>query len=544
MSRRTLVKGAATLGAAGIIVKVLGAVFMLPLVNWIGSLGMANYSPAYYIYNFFLILSTAGIPVAISKMVSERIAVNEYNEAHRVFNMSLILMISIGVVSFVILFFLAPQISYLCGNRQAEMAMRAIAPCLIFVPVEAAYRGYFQGMQNMRPTAVSQVVEQIFRVVAGLILAYMLFNMTSDNFLTANSNRYERGAAGATFGATAGAIGGTLIILLIYLMSKKAIRHRIRNSVKGRREAGSTIFKKIFIIAVPITIGAAIMPIMNLVDATVVMNRLQTAGFGYTQAKSLYGELGGFVSSLIYLPQVLIQAVSMSMVPIVSAYYRVGNINAMRDNVSLGLRMSCLIGFPCALGMMALAKPIMLLLYPYQAESAANAADLLFTLSLGIVFLSVSQTFTGVLQGIGKQMIPVRNLAIGVGCKIVITWTLTGMPNVNIQGAAIGTLAAYGIAAVLNYYSVKKYTGTDIKKGLTFGRPLISAAVMFVMAAGTYRLLMHVTDSNPVMTLISIAAGVVAYTFMMIVTKSVSREEVAGLPGGTKILNIIGRFLR
>ena len=302
--------------------------------------------------------------------------------------------------------------------------------------------------------------------------------------------------------------------------------------------------KRILIIAIPITIGATIMPITNLVDVTIVLGRLQDAGLPYETAKALYGQLGGFVGSLVYLPQVLIYAVSMSLVPLISASHRLGDSEAVKQNAALGIRMACMIGFPCAAGMMALAQPIMLLIYPAQAESAISAAHILFTMSIGIFFLSASQTLTGILQGVGKQAIPVRNLMIGVALKIVITWTLTGIPSVNIQGAAIGTVFAFGVAAVLNLRAVRKYTGADIRIIRTYGRPFVSAAVMGIACKGIYTGLHLWIDSNAVPALIAILAGVVLYSVMILVTKTVSKDEVMKLPQGDKLVKILGRFMR
>ena len=532
------------MGVAGLIVKVLGAAFRIPLVNWIGDIGMANYNPAYYIYNFFLVLATAGFPIAISKMVSERIAMGDYGEAHKVYRISFELMGAIGGLSFLILFFFAPEISNLVNNPQATLAMRAIAPCLIFVPPMAALLGYFQGMQNMRPTAITQIVEQFFRVVVGLFLAYVLFHLTGATGFAAKYDAFERGAAGAAFGATAGSIGGLLMIILVYAFSKKSIHNRINLSHDENYETRRQILKQILIIAVPITIGAAIMPITNLVDVTIVLGRLQDAGLPYETAKGLYGQLGGFVGSLVYLPQVLIYAVSISLVPLISASHRLGDSEAVKQNAAVGIRMASTIGFPCAAGMMALSQPIMLLIYPAQAESAISASHILFTMSIGIFFLSASQTLTGVLQGVGKQAIPVRNLMIGIALKIVITWTLTGMPSINIQGAAIGTVIAFGVAAVLNLYAVRKYTGAEIRIRKTYGRPFVAAAVMGIACKVVYTVLRLMIDSNAIPTLIAILTGVILYGVMILVTKTISKDELSKLPKGDKLLKILGRFIR
>ncbi|MEG0292506.1 MAG: polysaccharide biosynthesis protein [Anaerovoracaceae bacterium] len=545
MSKQSLIKGAAVLGTAGIIVKLLGAVFRIPLGNWIGDTGMANYGPAYYIYSFFLILATAGLPIAISKMVSESRAVGCYAQAHKVFKLSASLMLGIGILSFIILFTFAPQIANLIGNQEAALAMRAISPSLILVPIMAAYRGYFQGMQNMKPTAVSQVVEQFFRVVIGLAAAYILFNMGTGSFIADSFDRYERGAAGASFGATAGSIGGLLMILLIYALSRKSIKRKIATCTNDEVSSSKSILKKVLVIAVPITIGAAIMPIINLVDAGLVMNRLQNAaGFDYEMSKSLYGQLTGFVGSLINFPQVLTQAVAMSLVPVIAIAYKTRNEEQLHNNVALGLRMAVIIGFPCAFGLMSLAEPILLLLYPAQRESAMGAAPVLAIMAFGVLFLSTVQTLTGVLQGVSKQIIPVINLSIGVVCKIILTYTLTGIPSINIKGAAIGTVAAYMVAATLNIIAVKKYTGTHIDIGKTFIRPLISSAAMAVIVIGVYKVTFMAIASNSICTLISVAVGGLSYGVLIFVTKTISVDELAFVPKGDKLAKLVSKFVK
>lgn len=538
MSKHTLVKGAVVLGLAGVFVKLLGAVFRLPLANMISATGMANYSPAYYIYSFFLILATAGIPVAISKMVSEARAVGNHYRAHRIFTLATMLMAGIGTVSFIILFFFAPTIAEAIHNPESALAMRAISPSLIMVPIMAAYRGYFQGMQNMKPTAVSQVIEQLFRVVIGLLAAYLLFSMTKEGFFTNNFDKYERGAAGANFGATAGSFGGLLMILLIYFFSKPVIVRRVETTEHLGCEQGKEILRKILIMSVPITIGAAIMPIINLVDAGMVVGRLQSgSGFSYDEAKSLYGQLSGFVGPLINFPQVLTQAVAMSLVPVVAEAFKLKDGMQLRKNVMLGLRMTVIIGFPCALGLFALAKPILLLLYPRQAESAVSAAPILAIMAIGVIFLAIVQTLTGVLQGVSRQMIPVRNLAIGVIFKVILTFILTGIPAVNVKGAALGTVAAYATASVLNIIAVKRYTGASVDVMKTFGKPFLAALFM-----GAVVKLFHTIfcgfAGNSISTLISVFIGVVCYGIMILVTRTVTPEELEILPKGHKLAAI------
>lgn len=545
MKKQSLVQGAAILGVAAIIVKLLGALFRLPLVNWIGDTGMANYGPAYYIYAFFLILATAGIPIAISRLVSESRAVDNHYQAHEYFRVARNLMFAIGLISFIILFVFAPNIAELIKNPDSALAMRAIAPSLLVVPLLAAYRGYFQGMQNMKPTAVSQIVEQFFRVVVGLVAAYVMFFSISSGFFYENFNKYERGAAGASFGATAGSIGGFLMIYWIFAMSKKGIFFRVRQSRQMGAASTNAMLKRILIIAIPITVGAAIMPIINLVDAGLVMSRLQVAaGFTQAEAKSLYGQLSGLVGSLINFPQAMTQAIAMSLVPMVAGAYKVNDYETMEKNIRVGLRMSVIIGFPAAVGLLVLAQQILLLLYPAQKAAALSATPVLMIMAVGVAFLATTQTLTGVLQGVGKQMLPVRNLFIGVLVKIVLTYILTGIPSINVKGTAFATVVAYFIASVLNIIAVKKYTGVTFGFGLTYIRPLIASLVMGASAIGSYKLLFKLIQRNSIATLLAVFIAVVVYAIMVFLTGAISVDELDNFPYGDKIKRLVNKVYR
>jgi len=448
MSKKSLVTSAAILAAAGFIVKILGAFFRIPLTNWIGADGMANYAPAYAIYSVLLVISTAGLPVATSKMVSERYAVGQYREAERVFRLSRLLMTALGVMGgLVVLLGAGPIAEHFIHIPGSALAMQATAPALIIVPIMSAYRGYFQGQQNMNPTAVSQIVEQVFRVGVGLSLGYYMINGT---LFAEQYDPGARGAAGGCFGASAGAVFGLITVLLIYSANKKAIRRRIRKDQNKVRESSGHILKTITIIAIPITIGAALLPLMNSIDASIVNYRLLQTGWETETAKDLYGQLTSMADPIIGFPQVFMQAIIVSIVPMVSAAKRVNDREGLNSTIALGFRMTTLIAMPCAAGLLVLAKPALLLLYPLQEKSAISATPCLQVLALGFIFLALVTTMTGILQGLTKQNWPVINLAIGIAIKIIVTWVLVGIGSINIVGAAVGTLCAYLTAATLD----------------------------------------------------------------------------------------------
>lgn len=527
--KTTFMYGAMILTAAGVIVKILGAIFRIPLGNWIGADGMAYYEAVYPIYVLLLTVATTGIPVAISRMVSEKVAVDDKGGANRVFKVSMAVMIVLGLVLFSVLFFGADWIaSNFKGLGKASLGMKAIAPALILVPIMAAFRGYFQGHQDMKPTALSQMTEQLFRVVFGLGLAYFLLKMGS-----------EYAAAGGTFGATAGAAAGLVVILIVFLKRRKSISFRekrevIRQENHYKRDSAMKIMGNLFYIAVPITIGAAIMPIMKYIDLWIVTDRLTHAGWDEETVRTLFGQLSGFASPVVNLPKFITQAIAVSMVPAIVSAFKRKDKEFMQYNISLGMRFTMIIGLPCTVGIMILSEPIMLLLYSNQKEDALGAASCMFVLAIGIVFLASIETLTGVLQGVGKQIIPVINLAIGIVFKIFITFTLTPIKDINILGAAIGTVVAYIIATALNYRSVIIYTGTKFDLKLTFLRPLISVAAMGVVVFLIFSVFNPYVGSN-LATVAAIPIGGIVYIVMLFLTKSIVPEEFKMLPKGDSI---------
>ncbi|WZL72818.1 polysaccharide biosynthesis protein [Clostridiaceae bacterium 35-E11] len=527
MSSRSFLKGAVILGVAGIIVKIMGAFFRIPLGNMIGDEGMGYYQASYPIYVLLLTISTAGIPTAISKLVSEKNAMGDRYGAHRVFKVSFILLFIIGITTSSILFFGARRIVLLIKNPGAYYSMVAIAPALLFVPIMAAYRGYFQGLQDMVPTAVSQIIEQFGRTVVGLVLAIVLLKKGT-----------EVAAAGASFGAAAGAITGALMIIFIYYRRREKILYEIHANPVIKQESSQKIIYRIFSIAVPITIGAAILPIMNMIDVAIVMRRLQSIGFTEEAANSLYGQLTGMAAPLINLPQIVTVGLAVSLVPAISDASQKRDIATVRSTIQTGTRVSLLIGLPAAIGLVTLSKPIMLLLFPLQQESAVSAAASLSILGFGVIFLTLVQTFTGILQGLGKPLIPVTNLFIGALLKVVLTYVLTGIYAINVKGAAIGTVTAYATAALLNFFAVKRLTRTKFSLVNFVIKPVISVAAMSISVLFIYN---HFVNQlgNRGTTVIAVGIGAVIYGLMLLTTGGITKADFEMIPGGRKLVKIL-----
>ncbi|MEA4988089.1 MAG: polysaccharide biosynthesis protein [Anaerovorax sp.] len=530
MRKKTFLKGAAILGVAGLMVQVMGAIFRIPLANIIGDEGMGYYQTAYPIYIFLLVFSTNGAPAAISKMVSERIAVGKHAEAHTVFRISFLVMLILGVVSSAIVFFGAKPIVTMLGNPHAYYAMAAIAPALLFVPIMAVFRGYFQGMQEMAPTAFSQLVEQAIRVGIGLILAVLLVE-----------KGIEYAAGGACFGTSIGPIAGTLILIIVYLRKSNKIKMEMDAENAVIKESSKSIFKRLVYLTVPITIGVSILPIMNIADVGIVMNRMQSIGFSYETSNALYGQLTGMAGPIINIPQALALSIALSMVPAVAAAQSTKDKSFLKDNVSLGFRTAMILGVPCAFGLMSLSEPIMLLLYPMQAESAASAAPSLFYLSIGIVFLAIAQTMAGILQGLDKASAAVYSLLAGLVVKIILTYLLTGIPQLNVQGAAIGSSVAYGVVGILNLLAVKRACETEFDWKLTVIKPVLCGILMSVCVLISYSLLIGILG-NTLATALSICVGAGVYGISLIFSKSILPNEIKALPKGEMLYRLLHKI--
>ncbi|MGI6730904.1 MAG: putative polysaccharide biosynthesis protein [Anaerovoracaceae bacterium] len=530
MSKKTFLRGAAILGIAGLLVQVMGAFFRIPLGNIIGDEGMGYYQTAYPIYVFLLVFSTNGAPAAISKMTSERIAQGKHSEAHRVFKLSFILMFIIGIIAFAIFFFGAEIIVNLLKNPGAYYAMIAIAPALLFVPIMAVYRGYFQGMQEMEPTAISQLVEQAIRVIVGLGLAIFLL-----------PRGLELAASGATFGTSIGPIAGVIMLIILYYRKRTKLIKEIEEDPHQEKEKAGKILGTLAAIAIPITIGVSILPIMNIVDVIIVMRRLQDVGFSLQSANALYGQLTGMAGPVINIPMALALSIALSMVPAIAAANSVKDTEFLNMNIKLGLRTAMMIGVPCAFGLMTLAEPIMLLLYPLQAESASSAASSLFILSIGILFLTVGQTMAGILQGLGKPYTAVIALAVGVVVKAIATYILAGIPSLNIQGAAWGSTLGYLVIGLVNFIAVKNLTGIKFDYRLAVVKPLISGITMSIFVVAAFYIVRPAVGGS-LATIIAIAIGAAAYGITLLKTKAITAGEIRLLPKGEKLERLLNKL--
>lgn len=533
--QKSFVKGAAILGLAGLIVKLIGAVFRIPLMNIIGEEGMADYQVAYPIYATLVVISTAGLPAAISKMVSERVTLGDYRGAHKVFQTAFKLLLIIGIVTTAAMFAFSGVLADAVGIPSGKLSLMMLAPSLFFVSILSAYRGYFQGLQFMTPTAATQLIEQIVKLGAGLYLASLWVH-----------KGVEYGAAGALLGVSISELCALVVIIIIYNRKKNKIKENRRLHVEQTLKPKRSIASELLIIALPITLGACLMPIINFIDTAIVTNTLSTidySAFNPLSPKASFGVLTGSVNTLINMPAVLSVALSMSLVPAIAAARAKKDTLAVSGRSAMGLKLAMLVGLPSAAGMYLLAGPILQLLYSrgLSADGIVVGTQLLQTLAIGILFLTLLQTMTGVLQGAGKPFIPLYNLVIGATVKVVLSIVLIRIPSININGAAIGTAACYGIASLLNIAAVIKVARPGIRIVSGVLMPILSAAVMGALVYFMFGTL-HPIIGNSKATLISIAAAALVYVIMLFVTGALKKDDMAFIPGGGRITRAMNRL--
>ena len=537
MSKKTssFVKGAAILGAAGLIVKVIGAVFRIPLANIIGPDGMANYQVAYPYYSWLVVISTAGLPAAISRMVSERVSLGDYRGAHKVFQTALKMLTIIGIVSTIAMLVFSGKLADITGIPSASLSLKMIAPALFFVAMLSAYRGYFQGLQSMTPTAFTQIIEQIVKLGAGLFLAYLWV-----------PKGLEYGAAGALLGVSISEVCALVVIVIIYNVKKKDIKHHRHSSSSVKSPSSRSILGNLVVIALPITLAASIMPIVLMLDTVLVTNVLSTidySAFNPLEPQTSFGVLTGYVNPLVNMPAVLSLALSMSLVPAISEARAKKNAIAVGNRSAMGFKLAVLIGLPCAIGMYLLAEPIVTLLYSHSliAEEIAVGSELLRIMSVAVLFLTMLQTMSGILQGAGRQFIPLFSLLIGAVVKVVLSLTLIRMPELNINGAALSTAACYAIAAILNVIAVIKVTRPSIKPFSDLLMPTISSAVMGLVTYLLYRSLLPELG-NTKSTLLCVLGAMIVYVLMLFITGGLQKEDMAFIPGGRVIIRFMNKL--
>ena len=473
--QRNLVGGISLLGIAGLICKVIGVLFRIPLAQIIAPSGMGIYQQVFPTYNLLLTISSAGIPVAISRSVSHCLAQNDPRNAKRVFRASLILLTSLGTVVTLVLMLFYNNLASAKGTPEAALGYLYIAPSLLFVCVMSAFRGAMQGRRRMAPTAVSQLIEQVGKVAFALPIASYMTNMGSTP-----AEGFALGAAGALLGTSIAEAAALLYMAVRHYIGRNELNAVVQDETKAPLSY-KYLCLYIFRISIPITIGACIVPLAGEADSFMLVN-IMDQYMPSGEALVSYGVYTGLVFPLINVPTALAMAMSANLVPSISAGVAREDKEFIRRESATGLRIAFLIGLPCSIGMSMLSEPILTCLFGrsenYNAAQLALGSELLTFSALTILLFILVQATSGILQGLRKQRIPMYTLFAGVLCKVILNYTLVRDPAINIHGAPFASLLCYAVSMLPNLYFVCKYTGLKLSPLELLVRPGLATAVM------------------------------------------------------------------
>ena len=562
--------GTMVLAAGTVVVKLIGALFKIPLTNILGGVGMSYFNVAYELYYPLYALFVSGVPVAVSKLVSESMACGRARDARKLLRVAGAAFLAVGAAGSLLMFFGAGWFSARVQNPGSVWAVRMLSPALFFGCLMAALRGYWQGMQDMAPTAVSQIVEAVAKLAFGLALSYGVtvaglrqFSLEGTVFGAPCASAQEAQIAVLPY-AAAGAILGVTVSTLcgaVYM----AARHRLgRGAITPEQWKASppaapsrALLKRLVAIAVPVCVASLITNLTSFIDLISVMNRLGHAitrhpgviegiyeglipgGVGREMLASyLYGCYSGLAVPVYNLVPSLTTTIGVSLLPAVSAAWAVRDRRALERNVASALRLASLIAMPAGLGICAMAGPVLRLLFFSKPMESAVISPALHLMGLSAIFVALSLPVNAILQAVGRADLPVKLLLAGGGLKLVLNFLLVAVPRLNIQAAPVGTLVCYAFVLFVSFGVLVNSPGVRIPVGPVFGKPFFAAVCCAVGAWAANGLLERVCGSQ-LAAVGGVSIGVVIYVFVVLLTKTVTKEDILMVPGGEKFAKLL-----
>ena len=526
--KQNFMHGAAILTIGVMIMKVLGAIYKVPLANILGDYGYGLFLATYNVYNIFFTLSTAGLPVALSRLIAEADANGLEARKEKTFRTAVGTFAVIGILFSMIMFFGNEWLAeaYL-RKPDAALSVRAMAPAILLVCLVSAYRGYCQGNGNMIPTTVDEVLEVLFKVISGLILASLIV-------------KAGRGLSEASAGAILGVSIGSVVSLGYMLVYKHRNYPYSRNSRNEPTESTGKIIWSILRIGIPISLGASIMAILSSLDPGICQSRLEAAGFSQYDAGVLYG-IYGKVQTLFNLPAAFMTPLTIAIVPAVAGAIARGNRAEAEKTGEDAMRIASVISMPMGVGLAVLSFPIVNVLYP---NSNAAGPGLLSIMGIASFFVCLVLMENAILQASGKERLPMYALVTGSLLKILINWIIIAIPSVNIYGAPVGTLFGYCCMAVMDYIFIRKALGQKPNLVKVFGKPMVCSLLMGGAAYGIYALCSRIIGTAGTMRMLvcmaaAVVAGVVVYGIVVIASRAITNEDMKLIPGGEKLGKIL-----
>ena len=521
--KQNFLQGAALLALATAVVKVIGALYKIPLNAIIGTQGFSYFYTAYEIYNVLLLISTAGLPVAVSRMISAASSEGNYNQVRRIHHTARIIFLTLGLVSSLLMTGFCRQLAEFQEQPDAWFSIMCLGPCAFMVCLMSTYRGFFQGQGNMIPTSVSQVLEAAIKLVVGIILAIVLLKLM-------DSAAYAAG--GAILGVTASCLISSLYLNIVF----RKDYHNLPQSQDAVTSYGSTA-KTLLAIAVPITIGSAGLQLLTVLEAKVYMSQLLTTGMSQAQADNVKG-VYNMMQTIYNMPCSFITPITISIIPAITAHLTMNSNRAVKETEESAARITSLIALPCSVGLAVLAQPITALLGGYTGENLTLSTQLMTLMGISISLHAVVLVTSAMLQAHNHAVLPVVNMLLSGVIRLVVVFILTGNPEIGMLGVPVGSILCNLCIMVLNLAAMARHIPQKPAMLPNLLRPLLPALVMGACAWGAWAGLKLVTDSRLILCALPILVGVVVYFLMVIKCKSITREDCLLLPKGEKIAKL------
>ena len=523
--QQNFLQGTAILALATAIVKVIGALYKIPLNAIIGEQGFSYFNTAYEIYNVLLMISTAGLPVAMSRMISQASSLGHYNQVRRVYSVARTIFLALGISGSFLMTVFCRELAAFQEQPDAWAAIGCLGPCVLLICIMSTFRGFFQGQSNMLPTSISQVLEAITKLIVGIIAAVGLLKFTGSIPLA---------AGGAILGVTA-----SCLLSAVYLFG--CFRKRFKElpiTDEGVSSFGQTA-KGLMIIAIPITVGSAGLQILTMLETKLYMGQLLGLGYAQGQADTMKG-IYNMTQTIFNMPCAFITPITISIIPAITAQLTLCNDKGAKETEESAARITGLISMPCAFGLALLAEPVTALLGGYTGEKLALAAKLMTVLGFAIMFNAVVLVTTAIMQAHGRAGRPVLNMFLGGLLKLAAVYILTGNPYIHILGTPIGTLLCYMCICALNIFSIRRLLNDPPALVKNLIRPFLAALIMCVLTRLSF---MGLTAAGITSRLIlcgaPITVGVVVYCFMAVKLKVITRADCMLLPKGAKIAKLL-----
>lgn len=521
------------LAFASILVRFIGLLYRIPMANILGEEGNGIYSISFNIYNIVLILSSYSLPLAVSKLIAAKNVTKQYESAFRIFKSALVFAIVVGTIACSFLYFGADFLEKLYEMPGVSKPLRVLAPTIFVVAVLGVFRGLYQGKNTMLPTAISQVLEQIVNAIMSIVCAYGLMKSHS-----ASSEISAYGAAGGTIGTLSGALTALAFVIFIYVLYRPTLIRQVKRDRIGCQESTAEIYKLLILTVTPVILSQAVYQLSGTIDDALFSKVMKWRGMNPEVRSSIIGVYSSQYKVLISLPISISSALSSSLIPSIVRSMEVGELKVVRTKVRESIKFNMVVAFPCMIGLVVLARPIIILLFPNLVTYRTLASNVLAVGSFAIIFYALSTTTSGVLQGINRMRLPVINSAISLVIHVIITFILLAFTDLGIYGLVIGNITFPMVVSILNWRSVARELKYKQEIFRTFVIPLVSSGIMGVVTYFTYYFVYGVLKSNAISIVAAIGLSVIVYFACILVFGCFRKKELYDLPLGRRIVKI------